>query len=80
MLVRKFLCKVNDKRALIGLCLLVTSHLGQIREPWHSKAFTIAHIVMTGLSLHIHSFIHLKATAATSQETVGKVLMISKIP
>ena len=26
MLVRKFLCDVNDTRVLIGLCLLVMSH------------------------------------------------------
>ena len=32
MLVHKFLCYVNDARALIGLCLLVTSQLGQIRD------------------------------------------------
>ena len=58
MLSRKFLCNVNDTRALIGLCLLVTSHLGQILDPRHSQAFIIAHIVI-GLSLHIHSFIYL---------------------
>ena len=33
---RRFLCNVNNTRALIGLCLLVTSHWGQIRDPWHS--------------------------------------------
>ena len=33
MLARKFLCNVNDTRALIGLYLLVTSLLGQIRDP-----------------------------------------------
>ena len=33
-------------RALIGLCLLVMSHLGQILDPWHSQIFTIAHIVI----------------------------------
>ena len=59
MLVRKFLCSVNDTRALIGLCLLVTSHLGEIRDPWHSQPFTITHIVIAVL-LHIHSFIHLR--------------------
>ena len=41
MLVHKFLCNVNNTRALIGPCLLVTSHAGQIRDPWHSKVFTI---------------------------------------
>ena len=35
MLVRKFFCNVNDTRALIGLCLLVLSHLGQIQDPCH---------------------------------------------
>ena len=57
MLVCKFLCNVHAKRALIGLCLVVMSHLGQIRDPWHSQVFTIAQIVI-GLSLHTHSFIH----------------------
>ena len=55
MLVHKFLCNVNSTRALTGLCFLVTSHLSQIPDPWHSQAFTIAHIVI-GLSLHIHFF------------------------
>ena len=32
MLECTFLCHVNDARALIGLCLLVTSHLGQILD------------------------------------------------
>ena len=59
MLQRSFLCNVNDTRALIDLCFLVTSHSGQIRNPWHSQAYTIAHIVI-GLSLHVHSFIHLR--------------------
>ena len=58
MLVHKFLCNVNDTRTLIGLCLLVMSQLGQIRDPWHSQAFTVAHTVI-GLSLQIRSFIHL---------------------
>ena len=53
-------CNVNDTRALTSLCVLVTLHLNQIRDPWHSRAFTIAHIVI-GLSLHIHSFIHLRS-------------------
>ena len=59
MLVCSFLCNVNDTRALIGLCLLVTSHCGQIIDPRDSKVFIIAHIVI-GLSLHTHSFIHLR--------------------
>ena len=50
MLARKLICNVNYKRALIGLCVLVMSHLGQMRDPWYSHAFTIAHIVI-GLSL-----------------------------
>ena len=53
-----FLYNANDTRALIGLCLLVMSHLGQIPDHWHSQVFTITHILI-GLSLHIHSFIHL---------------------
>ena len=32
VLVCKFSCNVNNTRAIIGLCLLVTSHLGQIRD------------------------------------------------
>ena len=59
ILVRNFLCNVNNMRALIGLCLLVMSHLNQIRDPWDSQVFTIAYIVI-GLSLNIHSFIHLR--------------------
>ena len=39
MLLRKFLCNVNDTRVLIGLCLLVTSYL------------TLTHIVIV-LLLH----------------------------
>ena len=49
---------VNDTRALIGLCLLVISNWGQIRDPWDSQVFTKAPMVIA-LSLHIHSFIHL---------------------
>ena len=45
ILARKFVCNVNDTRALIGLCLLVTSHWNHIRDPWYSQAFTIAHMV-----------------------------------
>ena len=33
MLVHSFLCNVNNTRALIGLCLIVTSKWGQIRDP-----------------------------------------------
>ena len=43
----------------MGLRLLVTSHLGQIRDPWHSQFLTIAHIVI-GISVHIHSFVNLR--------------------
>ena len=59
MLMRKFLCIVNDTASLIGLCLPVTSHCGQIREPLDSQVFTKTHIVIV-LSLHIHSFIYLR--------------------
>ena len=59
MLVRRFLCNVNDTRALIGPCVILTSRLGQILDLWYSQVFTLAHMVI-GLSLHIHSFIHLR--------------------
>ena len=59
ILARKCLCNVNFTRALNDLYLQLTSLLGQIRDPWHSQAFTLAHIVI-GLSLHIHYFIHLR--------------------
>ena len=59
MLARRFLCNVNDTRNLYGLCLLVTSHLGQIQYPWHGQAITIAHTVICP-SQHIHSIIHLR--------------------
>ena len=43
MLACKFLRSENEKRASIGLnLLLVTSPLGQILDPCHSQAFTIA--------------------------------------
>ena len=77
MLAHKFLCNVNDTRALVGLCLLLTSHLGQIWDPWYSQAFTIAQIVI-GLLLHIHIFIHLShnslmlAVAKSSLTILGK--------
>ena len=58
-LAHKILCNVNKTRAIIGLCILVMSHLGQILDQWHSQAITIAHIVII-LLLHIHSFIHLR--------------------
>ena len=68
ILVRRFLCNVHDKRALTGLCLLVTSLLSQIRVPWHSqlhnstqKKHTSIYIyIVIGLSLHIHSSIYLR--------------------
>ena len=41
MLVRKFLSDVSDRRALIGLCLQVMSHLGQIWDPWHKQVLTM---------------------------------------
>ena len=49
MLQCSFLCNVNETRALIGLCLLVTLHLGQMRDPWHDQAFIVTNIVI-GLS------------------------------
>ena len=57
--VRKFLCNVSDTRAISGLCLLMTSHVGQIRGPRDSQVFTIAHMI-TDLSLPIHYFLHLR--------------------
>ena len=45
MLVSNFLRNVNNMRAVIGLCLLGTSHWGEIWDPWQSQAFTIAHMV-----------------------------------
>ena len=50
-------CNLNDTRALVGLCSLMTLQWGQTRDSWHSQPFTLAHIAI-GLSLHIHSFIH----------------------
>ena len=58
MFVCKVLFNVNDTRALIGLCLLRISHLGQIHNPANGQICTLAHIVI-GLSLHIYSFLHL---------------------
>ena len=60
MLVRQFLSIVNDRKALIGLCLLVKSQWGPIRDSWDSQVLTIAHIAI-GLSLQVHSLasIHL---------------------
>ena len=63
MSVCRFLCNVNDTRALIGICLLVTSYWCQIRNSWDGQAFTIAHIVI-GLSPYIHSFICLRSKEA----------------
>ena len=73
MLAFKFLCNVNDTRALIGLSLLVTSHLGQIPDPWRRRTFTLAHIVI-GLSLHVNSFIHLRALIYSSCQLLQGVL------
>ena len=56
MLVHRFLCNVNDTRALIGPCSLVTSPLCQIRNPLHVQPSTITHIVI-GPLLHINSFL-----------------------
>ena len=57
MFPTRYLCNVNDKRALIGPYSLVTSRWCKIRDPWHVQPFTLAHIVI-GLSLHIHFFLH----------------------
>ena len=75
MSARKFHSNVNDTRALIGLCHLMTSHLGQrqIRALWHCQALTIAHIVIS-LSLHIHSFIHLRLFKTKSDLSTGQPL------
>ena len=57
MLMCKFLCNVYATRALIGISLLLMSHMDQICDHRDSRAFTIAHKVI-GLSLYIHySFI-----------------------
>ena len=49
-----FLCDAYDKKALLG------PHADcPIGTPCRVQAFTIAHIVI-GLSLHIHSFLHLR--------------------
>ena len=37
MLLCNFLCYVNDTRALIDLCFLVTSHWDEVRDPCDSK-------------------------------------------
>ena len=63
----KFLCNVNDTRALICLWLLVKSHLGQILDPRHSQAFTKAHIVI-GLSLHNPFFYSSKTVYDTKDD------------
>ena len=47
MLVCSFLCNVNDTRAFTGLCCLVTSHWGRIRDHCDSQGITIAHILMS---------------------------------
>ena len=64
--------KFNILNPIIGLCLLVTSRLGQIRDPWHSQAFNIKHIVI-GLSLHIHSFTHLSSNSKTILQVKNEV-------
>ena len=38
MLAIKFLCDVNDMRALIGRCYLVTPRLCQISDLWHESS------------------------------------------
>ena len=60
MLVNNFLCYINDTRAVIGLCLLVMSLWGMLdSRPLDRHVFTIVNMVLIGLSLHIHCFIHL---------------------
>ena len=60
ILASSFSVMIRDKiREPSFVYLLLTPLLSQIRDPWLSHVFTISHIVI-GLSLHIHSFIHLK--------------------
>ena len=47
MLTHKFLWNLNDTRASIG----------QIRDPWHSHAFTIAHLIIGLRYISIRLFI-----------------------
>ena len=66
MLVRNFLCTLNDTRALVGPRLLVTSHCVEVRCLWASQVLTITHIIYRiGLSLPIHCFIHLSLDTVT---------------
>ena len=76
MSVRKFVCNVNYTRAHIGLWLLVTSHWGQIWDPWHRQMFTMAHKVI-GLSLHIHFFIHLRCQTLQTFSVLPEVYLCS---
>ena len=50
--------------------LQLPPHLGQIRYPWHGQAFSIAHIAV-GISLHIHSLIHLRSSFPFSSSLFG---------
>ena len=84
---QEFLYYVNDSRALIGLCLRVTSRLGQIWGPWHSQSSTTVRKSIC-LSLHIHYLIHLSfyqsqpktARLSTMPGTLIKVLQYSIAP
>ena len=58
MLVCSFLCYVSDTRALICLCLLVTKHGGQIRDPEIARSSLYSPYTDWSLAVHIHSFIH----------------------
>ena len=62
MLAHRFICDVNDTRALIGPCFLVTSPWCQIRNPCRVQPFPLAHMVIS-LQLHIHSFLRLSFRA-----------------
>ena len=46
MLVCNFFSYVKDRRELIGLRFIVTSHLGMIRNLLHSRDLTLAHKVI----------------------------------
>ena len=77
MLVRSFLCNVNNMQALIGLCLLVMLHWGQIRDLTGKamQVFTIAHIVI-GLLLHYPFFYSSKDQRSISLRIASKSCVI----
>ena len=53
-LQHSFLCIVNNTRALIGLCLLMTSQWGQIQNPWQSLHYS----TYSYCSLDTYPFFH----------------------